>query len=197
MDDRKALMLAWLEQEGERLRRPVPPLPQAKDPAIRGWVQVGVCGLGGALIIALLVCWVATARQRAMRVNCMEGLRSMVFLSLAGDPNAPKFPSDGSSGKGATARINGVALGIVLCVTALAFGARNRGTRSPLAFPVAFLQHTGRRQGIPEQRAGTAIRQSDGHHLRDHTRQCDRGTCVRTLLREGCDRHPAVAVPTD
>ncbi len=119
MDDRKALMLAWLEEEGERQRRPVRPLPQANDPAIRGWVQVGVCGLGGALVFALLVCWLLTARQRAARIACMDKLRSMAFLNIAGEPNALKFGSDGSSGKGTSDRTNVVPLGIVLCLVVL------------------------------------------------------------------------------
>jgi hypothetical protein len=92
MDDRTAMLLAWLEGEGERQRRPILPPPRAKDPSKRGWVQVGVCVLGGTLAAALFVCWLGTAWERAMRVTLMEEHRLEYFLSEAGDPNRPMLP---------------------------------------------------------------------------------------------------------
>jgi len=120
MDDRTALLLAWLEGEWERQRRPVLPPPQAKDPALRGWVQVGVCALGGALAAALFVCWLATAWDRAARVICMEELRRVGLLMAVGDPNRPAWWNGG----GGTARSNGGAPGVFQCVMvfALALG---------------------------------------------------------------------------
>jgi hypothetical protein len=124
MDDRRALMLEWLEGEGERQRRPVLPLPQAKDPALRGWVQVGVCGLVGTLVTAILVCLLTRAREQAMRVAFTERLHQEGFRIVTGDPNSSRLPSAESRGVETSARTNVVALGILLCVIlfAVAFG---------------------------------------------------------------------------
>jgi hypothetical protein len=92
MDDRTALLLAWLEGEGERQRRPILPPPQAKDPALRGWVQVGVCALAVTLAAALFVCWLGTGWQRAMWVSLEEEQRREYFQREAGDPNRPVLP---------------------------------------------------------------------------------------------------------
>ena len=124
MDDRRALLVAWLEGEGERQRRPVLPPPQAKDPSLRGWVQVGVCALGGTLAAALFVCWLATGWDQAMRVTFMEELRLEGFRRATGDPNRPALPPAWWKGEGVTGRRNGDALGVFLCfrVFALALG---------------------------------------------------------------------------
>src|SRR6185437_4288468 len=103
MDDRTALLLAWLEGEGERQRRPVLPPPQAKDPDLRGWIQVGVCAVGGALTAGLFVCWVVKGWRRAAQVSLMEELRLEYFLSAAGDPNRPASPPAWWKGGGVTA----------------------------------------------------------------------------------------------
>jgi hypothetical protein len=92
MNDQTALLLAWLEGEGERRRRPILPPPRAKDPALRGWVQVGVCALGGTLAAALFVCWLGTGWQRAMWVTLMEEHRLEYFQRETGDPNRPVLP---------------------------------------------------------------------------------------------------------
>jgi hypothetical protein len=49
--------MEWLEEEGERRRRPAPLPPQVGDPAVRGWVQAGVCVLVGTITAGLFVCW--------------------------------------------------------------------------------------------------------------------------------------------
>lgn len=120
MDDRTALLLAWLEGEGERQRRPVLPAPQAKDPDLRGWVQVGVCVLGGALAAALFVCWLTTARELAVREAAVEKLRLWGIRRAAGDPSQPAWSKGGET----TAKRNGGALVMFLCarVFAVALG---------------------------------------------------------------------------
>jgi hypothetical protein len=92
VDDRTALLLAWLEGEGERQRRPILPPPQAKDPALRGWVQVGVCALGGALAAALFVCWLYKAWVQAETVALRDEGRLEYFMRATGDPNPPALP---------------------------------------------------------------------------------------------------------
>src|SRR5262249_54947312 len=61
MDHRIALVLAWLEGEGERRRHRFPLPPRVGDPAVRGWAHVGVCVLAGTLAAGLFVCWLARA----------------------------------------------------------------------------------------------------------------------------------------
>jgi hypothetical protein len=68
------LVLAWLEEEGERRRRSLPLPPQVGDPAVRGWVHVGVCVLGGALAAVLFGLWLVTMSQRADQVMALEEL---------------------------------------------------------------------------------------------------------------------------
>jgi hypothetical protein len=92
VDDRTALLLAWLEGEGERQRRPFFPPPQAKDPALRGWVQVGVSALGATLAAALFVCWLATAWEQAIRVAAREEVRLEWINRATGEPNRVALP---------------------------------------------------------------------------------------------------------
>lgn len=124
MDDRKALLLAWLEGEGERQRRPVLLLTQANDPALRGRVHVGICALGAALLAALFVCWLHTGWNRAMQVTFMEELRLEYFLKATGDPNRPALPPAWWRGGEGTARTQAGAIAVFLCVMvfATAFG---------------------------------------------------------------------------
>ena len=72
MDHRTALLVAWLGAEGERHRQFFPLPRPARDPAWRGWVHVGVCVLGGALVGGLFVCWLAMAWQRAGPASLAE-----------------------------------------------------------------------------------------------------------------------------
>lgn len=116
MDDRTALLLAWLEGEGERQRRPILPPPRAKDPALSGWVQVGVCALVGAVAAALFVCWLAPTWDKEMRVNTMEELRQMGFRRATGDPGRPASMSRWWKEGGATTRRNDDSIGAFLCV---------------------------------------------------------------------------------
>jgi len=58
-----------LEGEGERRRHPFPLPPRVGDPAVRGWVYVVVCVLGGALAAGLFVCWLAKAWHLATEVG--------------------------------------------------------------------------------------------------------------------------------
>ncbi|HEV3261908.1 MAG TPA: hypothetical protein VG013_33970 [Gemmataceae bacterium] len=120
MDDRRALLVAWVEGEGERQRRPVLPPAQSKDLAVRGWVQVGVCALGGALASALFVCWLATAWHQAMRVTLVEELRLEGFRRVTGDPYRPALPPAWWRGGGVTAKSNGGALWVFLCLRVFA-----------------------------------------------------------------------------
>jgi hypothetical protein len=48
------LLTEWLEGEGERQRRWTPLPPRVGDPAVRGWVHVGICVLIGILTARLL-----------------------------------------------------------------------------------------------------------------------------------------------
>lgn len=89
MDDRTALLLAWLEGEEERQRRPILPSPQAKDLTLRGWVQVGICAVGGALAAGLFVCWLFAAWGQETQATFMEELRLMAFQEMAGDSYRP------------------------------------------------------------------------------------------------------------
>jgi hypothetical protein len=117
MDDRSALLLWWLEGEGERQRRPILPPPQAKDLAVRGWVQVALCAAGGTLAAALFVCWLATGWDQSRRVTGMEELRSGYFLRAAGDPNRPAATParpGGVLGMVLFAKVFAIALGTVI-----------------------------------------------------------------------------------
>jgi hypothetical protein len=116
MDDRTALLLAWLEGEGERQRRPVWLPPQANDPDLRGWIQVGIGALAGALAAALFLCWLGLGRDQEYRVTAMEALRVESLLTVTGDPNRPAWLKVG----GVTARRNGGAHGMFLCVLVFA-----------------------------------------------------------------------------
>ena len=82
----KALLMAWLEEEGERLRRPFLLTSPAKDLSLRGWVQVGICAFLGTLTVAILACWLITAWDRANRVMVMDRLRVFAFAQIIGDP---------------------------------------------------------------------------------------------------------------
>ncbi len=122
MDDRTALVLAWLEGEGERQRRPILPPPQSRDPALRGWVQAGVCAVGGALAAALFVCWLVQGWHQAARMTFTEELRLEWFLRTAGDPSRPaRTPAWWKAG-GETTRNNDGAFGVLLCVRMFALG---------------------------------------------------------------------------
>jgi hypothetical protein len=57
MDHRMGLLMAWLEGEGERGRRHSLLPPLVGDPAVRGWVQVGVCVLTAILATGVFLCW--------------------------------------------------------------------------------------------------------------------------------------------
>jgi hypothetical protein len=118
--DRTALLTAWLEEEGERQRRPLLLTSPAKDPSLRGWVQVGICAIFGTLTVALLACWLVTGWDRANRLTATEQLRLEGFRRAVGDPNQSAW----WKGDGATARRNGDIFGAELCfgVFAIAFG---------------------------------------------------------------------------
>lgn len=116
MDDRKALLMAWLEEEGERQRRLVLPLTAAKDPEPRGWVQVGVCVIGGALTVAILICWLGPGRDRVGRLAVMERLRGEGIRGAAGDPNLSPWREE----VGVKVEGNGGAFGVLLCFRAFA-----------------------------------------------------------------------------
>lgn len=116
VDDRTALLLAWLEGEEERQRRPILPPPRAKDPALRGWVQVGVCALVGAVAAALFVCWLAPTWNLEKRVNTMEELRQMGFRRATGASGRPGSMSRWGKEGGATTRRNDDAIGAFLCI---------------------------------------------------------------------------------
>jgi hypothetical protein len=120
MDDRAALLLAWLEGEGERQRRPVLPPPQVKYPDLRGWVQVGVCAFAGALTAALFICWLTMAGERAIRVTTMEQLRVEGILRAAGDPNRPAVPPVWWKRGGVSAWRTDVSLGMFLAIRGFA-----------------------------------------------------------------------------
>src|SRR5262245_37720035 len=64
-----ALLMEWLEGEGERQRRPTPLPRRVGDPAVRGWVHVGVCVLGGVVAAGVFHCWLGLAWDRAARVG--------------------------------------------------------------------------------------------------------------------------------
>lgn len=111
MEDRAALLRAWLEGEGERQRRPVVPPPAANDADARGWVQVGVCALGGVLAAVLLVSWLIRAWDLSVRENVREQLRLEGFRMAVGDPNKSAWWKE----EGKTAGRNGGAQALVLC----------------------------------------------------------------------------------
>jgi hypothetical protein len=68
VDTWSELLLAWLEGEGERQKRQTPLPPRVGDPAVRGWVHVGVGVLGGTLAAGLFVCWLVR-----MGAGCPHG----------------------------------------------------------------------------------------------------------------------------
>jgi hypothetical protein len=76
MDERKELVMSWLEEEGERerQRRPVMVPLRFQDPVVRGWVHVGVCALVGALVLVIFLCWLADAWCLSGRVVGLEGV---------------------------------------------------------------------------------------------------------------------------
>lgn len=159
MDDRTALLLAWLEGEGERQRRPILPPPRARDPALRGWVQVGVCAVVGAVAAALFVCWLAPARDLEMRVNTMEELRQEGFRRATGDAARPA--SRWWKEEGATIRSNDDAIGAFLCVM---FFAIPLGTvigavflRAACTLYNALADGKGSPSGVPELPLGKAM----------------------------------------
>ena len=86
MDGRKDLLMAWLEGEGERQYRLILPIPNAYDFNPRGWVQVGVCVIGGALVAGLFACWLVTAWNQANQVTCQEHLYEVAFRMKAEHP---------------------------------------------------------------------------------------------------------------
>jgi hypothetical protein len=120
VDDRKALLMAWLQDEGERHHRLALPLSAAKDPEPRGWVQVGVCAIAGALTVAIFICWLGPGRERVVRLAAMERLREEGFRSAAGDPNE----SSGRKEDAVMIGSSGGAFGLLLCFRAfaIAFG---------------------------------------------------------------------------
>jgi hypothetical protein len=76
------LLVAWVEGERQRRRFPLP--RRIGDPALRGWVHVVVCVVGGILVVGLCLCLQAEAWHRAGRmfrrefVGCpvtVEGVR--------------------------------------------------------------------------------------------------------------------------
>lgn len=75
MDHRSELLRAWLEGEGERLRRRIPLPPHVGDPAVRGRVHVGVCALVGTLTAGLFICWLITAGSKAAQATALEEFR--------------------------------------------------------------------------------------------------------------------------
>ncbi len=123
MQDRTTLLRTWLEREDERHRRPVLPPPQARDLALRGWVQVGVCALVGSLAAGIFVCWLAREWGQATRVAFTEELRGEALLRAAGDPDPLAERPTGWTGRRITARRNDGALETFLCVLVFAIPA--------------------------------------------------------------------------
>jgi hypothetical protein len=128
---------------------------------VRGWVQVGVCALGGALASALFVCWLAAAWDRAMRVTLVEELRLEGVRRAVGDPNRPVLPPAWWKGGGMTARRNGGALGVSVCLQAFALVL---GTvigavflRPACAFYNKLAGGGGSPGSVPEPRLGKAM----------------------------------------
>jgi hypothetical protein len=161
MDDRKALLVAWLEGEGERQCRPLLPPPRAKDLSLRGWVQVGVCALGGGLVATLLVCWLARCRYQALLLSCQNRLRQMLFQRATGDPNWLVLPTEGWNEGGVTAGRDGGALGVSVCVRlfALALGAVIGAVllRVACAFYNKLAGGKGSPSSVPEPEFGKAM----------------------------------------
>jgi hypothetical protein len=62
LEDRRALLLAWLEGEGARQRRKLVLRRGVQDAYLRGWVELGVCVVAGLLASGVLVCAMAKAR---------------------------------------------------------------------------------------------------------------------------------------
>jgi hypothetical protein len=69
MDPQTALLVTWLEQEGERYRQPFLLPRRAGDSTFRGWIHLWVCILGGILVAGLLVCWLIAAWRQALLVG--------------------------------------------------------------------------------------------------------------------------------
>jgi hypothetical protein len=116
----KALLMAWLEGEGERQRRRLLLTSPAKDLSPRGWVQVGVCALLGTVTVGLLACWLVTVRDGANRVTVMERLRQLGLRLAAGDQDQSAW----LEGNGATSGSDGDRSGAELCfgMFRIAFG---------------------------------------------------------------------------
>jgi hypothetical protein len=75
MVGRTALLIEWLEGEGERQRSPIQLPPQVGDPSLRGWVHVAVCTLGGVLATALFVCWLDTVWGQSVKAAAVNEYR--------------------------------------------------------------------------------------------------------------------------
>lgn len=120
MADRTALLMAWLEEEGARQRRPLLLTSAAKDSSPRGWVQVGICAILATLTVALLACWLVMAWNLADRLIFTEQLRREGFRRAIGAPNQSAWWKN----EGGTARRKGDAFGAVLCfeLFAIVFG---------------------------------------------------------------------------
>jgi hypothetical protein len=72
VDPRSLLVMEWLEGEGERRRTPALLPPRVGDPAVRGWVQFGVCTVVLALGSWLFGRWLAEAWYRAIRIGAVR-----------------------------------------------------------------------------------------------------------------------------
>lgn len=112
MADRSALLMTWLEGEGERQRRPLLLTSAAKDPSLRGWVQVAVCALAGVFAVAILPCWLVTAWEQSNQMTCLEQLRLESLGIAVGDPNRAAWWKE----KGATVGNSGSDFGVLLCL---------------------------------------------------------------------------------
>ena len=134
MDGRKDLLMAWLEEEGERHCRSILLIPNANDVDPRGWVQVGVCVVGGALVAGLLACWLVTEWNQANRVSSQEHLSEVAIRMKAehpewealafGDPEMRTWFEEKLRERAGTVRRNGGDFGGLLCfrVFAVVFG---------------------------------------------------------------------------
>jgi hypothetical protein len=149
MDDRKALLMEWLEGEWERQHRPMLPSPQVKDPALRGWIHVAVCVLGAALGSALFVCWLVTAWHKSNLVTGMEKLRLVGFRSLSADPNWPELPPASWNWREATTRGKGSVLAVFLCIRLFALALGTLIGAVFLCVACAFYNHLAGGKGSP------------------------------------------------
>jgi hypothetical protein len=134
MEGRKDPLLAWLEGEGERHCRPGLPTSNANDFDPRGWVQVGVCVVVGALVAGLLVCRLVPGWDQVNRVRLAERLREAPFQMNAErpewqnpagrDPEMEAWFEERLRERAGAVRRNGDDFGALLCfrVFAVAFG---------------------------------------------------------------------------